>query len=282
MTSTSGSSPARAQLDLPLDLGVDLPREPLAEVHRLLLLGAERRERRRQPVDLELHDALGLVDVLEADRAELDLAHAVGQRARHERGGRRGQQDLPAVAGGADPRGAMDVDPDVALLSDDGLAGVDAHADAELGPVRPVVARERLLGGDGGGDGVLRAAEAVEERVALRVDLLAATRAERLADDAPVIRERVGVPVAEPLEQLGRAGDVGEDERDRAALQRASRAEPLRVLRLRPPPPDARVRELDDLEQVHDVDRERERAERDRDHGDRLPGVPRLLPRGTG
>ena len=81
-TSTCGASPERAQLDLPLDLGMDLPREALAEVHRLLFLRAERRERRRQPVDLELHDALGLVDVLEADRAELDLTHALGQRAR--------------------------------------------------------------------------------------------------------------------------------------------------------------------------------------------------------
>ena len=125
------------------------------------------------------------------------------------------------MPGGADPRRAMDVDSDVALLTDDGLAGVDAHADAELGPVRPVMARERLLGRDGGRDGVLRSAEAVEERVSLRVDLLAPTRAESLADDAAVIRERVGVPVAELLEQLGRAGDVGEDERDRAALQRA-------------------------------------------------------------
>ena len=208
LTSTSGLLAGRAQLDLPLDLGVDLPREPLAEVHRLLLLGAERRERRRQPVDLELHDALRLVDVLEPDRAELDLTHAVRQRARHERGGRRREQDLPAVPGGADARRAVDVDPDVALLADDGLAGVDAHADAELGPVRPVMARERLLRRDGGRDRVLRAAEAVEERVALRVDLLAPARAERLADDAAVIRERVGVPVAEPLEQLGRAGDV--------------------------------------------------------------------------
>ena len=82
LTSTSRRLAGEAQLDLPLDLGLDLPREPLAEVHRLLLLGAERRERRRQPVDLELHDALGLVDVLEPDRAELDLTHALGQRAR--------------------------------------------------------------------------------------------------------------------------------------------------------------------------------------------------------
>ena len=119
-----------------------------------------------------------------------------------------GQQDLPAVAGGADPRRAMDVDPDVALLPDDRLAGVDAHADAELRPLRPVVACERQLGRDGGRNRVLRAPEAVEERVALRVDLLAPARAELLADDAAVVGERIGVPVAEPLEQLGRAGDV--------------------------------------------------------------------------
>ena len=112
------------------------------------------------------------------------------------------------MAGGADPRGAMDVDADVALLPDDGLAGVDAHADAELRPVRPVVAASACWAATAAATASFARAEAVEERVALRVDLLAPARAERLADDAAVIGERIGIPVAEPLEQLGRAGDV--------------------------------------------------------------------------
>ena len=66
----------------------------------------------------------------------------------------------------------------------------------------------------GGGDGVARALGAEEESVALRVDRLTAARGELVADQAPVLCEHLREPVAEPLQELGRARDVGEDERD--------------------------------------------------------------------
>jgi hypothetical protein len=50
-------------------------------------------------------------------RAELDLTHAVRQRTADERGRRRREEDLAAVAGRADPGGAVDVEPDVPLLA---------------------------------------------------------------------------------------------------------------------------------------------------------------------
>jgi hypothetical protein len=79
---------------------------------------------------------------------------------------------------------------------------------------------QRALRIDGGGDRIARAGEREEERVALRVDLRAAPLTEALADETPVVAGDVSVSlVAELLEELGRALDVGEDERDGAAGQ---------------------------------------------------------------
>ena len=144
-----------------------------------------------------------------------------GRRARDEGRGRRGEQHLPAVAGGADPCGPVHVDPDVALLADDRLAGVDAHPHADVFAVGPVVRRERALGRDGRGDRVAGTLEGIEEGVALRVELAPAARVEGVTDDRAMGAERLRVAVVEPLEQLRRAFDVGEDEGDRAGVERA-------------------------------------------------------------
>ena len=53
--------------------------------------------------------------------------------------GRLREQHLAAVGGGGDSSRAMDVEPDVVVFGDEGLAGVEPHAHAH----RPV--RERLL-----------------------------------------------------------------------------------------------------------------------------------------
>ena len=70
---------------------------------------------------------------------------------------------------------------------------------------------------DRGADGVARAREREEERVALCVDLDPVARGECVPDDAPVRREDVAVFVTEALEELRRVLDVGEHERDRSA-----------------------------------------------------------------
>ena len=87
------------------------------------------------------------------------------------------------MAGRADPRRAHDVDPDVALLADDGLAGVQAHPDGQPAAVRPAVRGEPLLRRDGCCDRVAGAGEGEEERVALCVHLDAVSAAELLAED---------------------------------------------------------------------------------------------------
>src|SRR5262249_56173075 len=81
------------------------------------------------------------------------------------------------------------------------------------------------LGREGAGSGVWGRGEGEEERVALRVDLLPARRAERLAQDAALAAEHLGVPVAELLQEGGRALDVREQEGDGAAWKRAHGAE---------------------------------------------------------
>ena len=119
------------------------------------------------------------------------------------------------MPGRRDPRRPHDVHPEVALVADGGLARVEAHADAHLDAARPLVVAERALRVNGAAYGVARADEREEERVALRVDLGAAGRAEALADEPPVVACDLGVVVAELLQQACRALDVREGEGDR-------------------------------------------------------------------
>ena len=111
---------------------------------------------------------------------------------------------------GGDPRGAMDVDPDVALVGDQRLAGMDPHPN----PNRPA---ERGLAVGRSGQRVAGPRERHEEGIALRVDLDATVPLEGVADDAPVLGKRVRVGVAEVVEQAGGPLDVGEEEGDGAA-----------------------------------------------------------------
>ena len=64
-------------------------------------------------------------------------------------------------------------------------------------------------------------AKATKKGVALGVDLDAAVAGEGLPEDAPVLGERVGVGVAELVQQACRALDVGEEEGDGAGRELA-------------------------------------------------------------
>ena len=63
-------------------------------------------------------------------------------------------------------------------------------------------------------DRVARPGEDEEERVALRVHLDTARRAEGIADDPAMRGQDLAVVVPEPLEELRGVLDVGEDESD--------------------------------------------------------------------
>ena len=121
--------------------------------------------------------------------------------------------------------------PDVPLFADHRLTRVQAHADTQHRSVRPGVRGELSLGRDGCRDRVAGAPEREEERVTLCVHLDAVPVAEFLAEDSAMLGDHVGVLVAEPLQELGRALDVGEDERDRAMRHRRARALFVRAAR---------------------------------------------------
>ena len=95
------------------------------------------------------------------------------------------------------PGRADDVEPDVALLVNRGLARVQPHPHTHVHLAGPGLGRVCALSLDRGGHGV--------------------ARGERVPDDAPVRRQDVAVVVTEALEELSRVLDVGERERDRSA-----------------------------------------------------------------
>ncbi len=137
--------------------------------------------------------------------------------------GRLRDQHLPAVPDCGDPRGAVDVEPDIALVRDGRLTRVDAHpyADRSRG--------ERLLSCCGGCERVGRSSKRDEERVALRVDLDSVVRGEHLPQRASVLAECVGIRRPELVQQFRRPFDVGEEERDGAGRERAHRVNYARI-----------------------------------------------------
>ena len=151
--------------------------------------------------------------------ADREHRHALGQPRAEQRAGRLGQEDLTAVADRADPRRSHDVEADVALLVERGLARVepDPHSNGRV--VRPRLDGMRALSLDGRGHGVTGSREDEEERVSLGVHLDALRGRERLAHDPSVRAQDLGVPVAEALQELGRLLDVGEREGDGSLWQ---------------------------------------------------------------
>ena len=119
----------------------------------------ERAERRELPV-AELVEPLGSHEVLEPVLPQVADGCVVEELLR-----RLGEDDLPPVSSGGDPRGAVHVDPDVALVGDDGLAGVNSHADADR------AVRKRAAGLVRRRYSIGSAREGHEESVSLGVDL---------------------------------------------------------------------------------------------------------------
>ncbi len=135
----------------------------------------------------------------------------------HELTRRRGEEDLTAVGRATDPGRAMDGEADIALPGRIRLARVDADPDAYVLPVGPLVPRQRALDRDGSRHGIGRAPKRSEERIALRVNLVAAVLGESLTNEPLLLAQNLAVALAtQPLEELRRALDVGEQKRDGA------------------------------------------------------------------
>jgi hypothetical protein len=125
-----------------------------------------------------------------------------------------GQEDLPTAAGLADARCSMDVEAEVRLVPDVRLAGVHSHPHAQIDARGPRVPHESQLGGDEGVGRGLEHRKGDEELVTALVDHDAVPALDRLPEEAAVVVEHVRVAVAEPLQELGRPLDVGENESD--------------------------------------------------------------------
>jgi hypothetical protein len=176
--------------------------------------GVERPERRELTVT-ELEEAFRLGQVLQSMLAEVaEMSVGAEEVARRPR-----ENDLAAVCRCGDARGAVHVEADVALLSDERLTRVNPDANAN-GAVAQAVTD--LVGS---GNGVRGSRERCEERVTLRVHLDSRMPAKSAANNVAVGGEKVRVRVAVLLEQLRRARDVGEEERDGAAREILSHAE---------------------------------------------------------
>jgi hypothetical protein len=103
---------------------------------------------------------------------------------------------------------------------------VDADPHAQLDACGPLVGAQRALCLGGGLRGRAGAREDVEEGVALRLDLFAAVSCECLAEDAPMLGQRLAVALAQLREQPRRAFDVREQEGNGAALNVSRTASP--------------------------------------------------------
>ena len=144
---------------------------------------------------------------------EVDLR---GQRAADPRLGRRGEEHLAAMRGGAQARHPLDVEAHVAVADHLRRAGVHGHARGGEQAVRPGMGPEGALGGERGRERLRRLRKDAEERIALGAELVAACGPERVAEQGAVVGVQRGIAVAELQEQPGRALDVGEEQGDGA------------------------------------------------------------------
>src|SRR5467141_359904 len=135
-------------------------------------------------------------------------------------------EHLAPAAGRRHSRGAMDVEAEIFIADQRGLAGVDADTYAHRAALRPLVRMERLLYGSRADAGLQRAAEHDEEGIALSAELVATVVGERLALDRMMREEDIRVPVAKLLDQPCRPFDVAEEEGNGAGWQRCHAGDP--------------------------------------------------------
>ncbi len=187
---------------------------------QLALPAEERRDGRRQVDRSRRADGRELLGTeLEQLRRSVEILEPVETKVEErlvleQGGGRCRHQHLPSVRERGDARTAVHVDPDVALGRDGRSPGVQPHPDDDRTGV------ERALAGPSCSDRSGSSSEGDEECVSLGVDfnatVLLETSSEDRAVDGELARVRLGTDV---FQQACRAGDVGEEERDRSRRQ---------------------------------------------------------------
>jgi len=164
------------------------PLEELADLTDLALAAEEGRQARRQIVrdrvegrdrrkvagqigDDELPQMLRMLDVPEPMLAEVAQLDLLGKSPTDQGAGGVREQHLSPVRDIGDAAGAMDMEPDVSIGPDAGLAGVQAHAHADGDARRPGLRVQRALRRDGRGHPARRRGEHDEKGVSFRPDL---------------------------------------------------------------------------------------------------------------
>ena len=172
-----------------------------------------------EPVDRQIVQMLRAIEVLEPVDAQVAERHALRERVRQERPRRFGDHDLTAVTRGSDACCMIDVDPDVIVATQDPVAAVHAHPDADLAAVGPGVGRQSSLRRHRCSDRSTRGREDREERVTLRADLHTIPLGDRVSHDRGMLVLQWDVGLAEPSEESRRSLDIGEEERHRAGRE---------------------------------------------------------------
>ena len=180
----------------------------------------KRRESRWKAVGLELEDLLGPAEVLQPVQAEVPEGGARRQRVAEQGSRRSRNHDLPPVGDCRDTGSAVDVETDQAGGCLGRLTGVDAHPDPDCLTGWPRVRNERPLHLNRRSHASPRRGEYREERVALRVDLLAAMRGEAGPDQPMVVGENLRVRIAQALQQRRGTLDVSEEKGERLRSHR--------------------------------------------------------------
>ena len=205
---------------------LEQPRDPFAQEDGVV--GEDDAERRRAGPGAERREGVGalvveLEDPLRLRQVREGVEPEVAQLVAGERGARRLRgEHLAAVARAADPARPVDVDSDVAVLSERRLTGVEADAHAH-GRAGPGVLGERSLGGDRGGGGRVGVSER-RQRARPR-GCRPRARPRRRRRRAAACRTSARAPAqagAEVVRVSRRALDVGEEQGDGAGREARS------------------------------------------------------------
>jgi len=144
----------------------------------------------------QLVDAFRRADVLQPVDPQVPHRRPLRQRPclleRHLR-----QHHLAAVRGRGDPRGPVQIHPDMTVLIPGHLPGMQAHPGPDRIPARPVMGGQGALRGQTARHCVGGGPERHEEAVSFGGYLMAVPGPERRAQQNAVIRQRFPVPVTE-------------------------------------------------------------------------------------
>src|ERR1700694_2743086 len=140
-----------------------------------------------------------------------------------------GDEHLAPVAGRRHPCGAMDVEPEILVPDESGLAGVDTDPYAHGAALRPFMRVQGCQDGRRARAGLERAAEHDEEGITLGAELVATVGGERLALDRVMRQEDFRITLAELLDEARGPLDVAEEEGPGAGRQRAHAGDAARL-----------------------------------------------------